>query len=46
VPLADVRIIAVKEDMTLAADVTTVIGITYPLAAIFLAESSLSRLSP
>ena len=41
VPLADVRIIAVKEDMTLAADVTTVIGITYPLAAIFLAVATI-----
>jgi hypothetical protein len=38
VPLADVRIIAVNEDRTtLAADVTSTIGITYPWAGIVLA---------
>jgi hypothetical protein len=36
VPLADVRVVAVKEDKTLA-DVTTTIGITYPLLATFFA---------
>jgi hypothetical protein len=34
VPLADVRIVALKEDKTPAADVTTTIGITYRWAAI------------
>jgi hypothetical protein len=38
VPLADVRIISVNEDRTtLAADVTSTIGITYPWAGIVLA---------
>jgi hypothetical protein len=34
VPLADVRIIAVKTDMTLMADARTKIGVTYPILAI------------
>jgi hypothetical protein len=34
VPLADVRILAFKEDKTLAADVATTIGITHPWLAI------------
>jgi hypothetical protein len=37
VPLADVRIIAVTEGKTLAADATATIGITHPWAAIILA---------
>jgi hypothetical protein len=37
VPLADVRIIAVAEGNTLAADATATIGITHPWAAIILA---------
>jgi hypothetical protein len=37
VPLAEVRIVAVQEDNTVAADVATTIGITHPLAAIVLA---------
>jgi hypothetical protein len=41
VPLADVRIVAIKEDKTLAADMTTTIGITYPWAAIFLALATI-----
>lgn len=34
VPLADVRILVLKEDKTLAADVATTIGITHPWLAI------------
>jgi hypothetical protein len=41
VPLADVRIVAIKEDKTLAADVTTTIGITRPWAAIFFAVATI-----
>jgi hypothetical protein len=37
VPLADVRILAFKEDKTLAADVVTTIGITHPWLAGFYA---------
>jgi hypothetical protein len=35
VPLADVRIIAFKEDKTVAADASTVIGVTHPFVAFF-----------
>jgi hypothetical protein len=42
VPLADVRIVAIKEDKTLAADVLATIGITHPWAAIFLAVATIA----
>jgi hypothetical protein len=42
VPLADVRILAVKEDKTLAADAATTIGITHPWLAIFYAVATIA----
>ncbi len=46
IPLADVRIIAVKADengkKTLAADASVTIGITHPAAAIFLAAATVA----
>ncbi|MGP0085301.1 MAG: hypothetical protein ACLP0B_17010 [Steroidobacteraceae bacterium] len=41
VPLADIRIVALKEDKTLAADVATTIGITHPWLAIFYAVATI-----
>jgi hypothetical protein len=41
VPLADVRVLAIGEDKTVAADVMTTIGITYPWAAILLAVATI-----
>jgi Membrane protein involved in colicin uptake len=41
VPLADVRIVAINEDKTLAADVTTTIGITRPWAAILFSVATI-----
>jgi hypothetical protein len=41
VPLADVRILAFKEDKTLVADVATTIGITHPWLAILYAVATI-----
>jgi hypothetical protein len=41
VPLAEVRIVALKEDKTLAADAVTTIGITYPWVAFLFAAATI-----